>query len=262
MFITLFFFSACFSVVQASTYSGLPNDVYIKQQEEKSALEYRLQILESKISANPDASTYVLQDRITQLEDERNTKINYIKGRYGQLGITSQADAAIADINAKYDVQINSLKSQIKSMQVSSSAQDSLNSEINDIKQRLEVIENQKSLPENTRAVDTPVIASTSNTVATPRIPVIVPVTKTVAVAKVIISRTLSKNMKGDDVKNLQTMLAGMTGIYPEGSVTGVFGPATERAVKRFQKNNGLEATGATGPKTRALLNDLTINPI
>ena len=71
------------------------------------------------------------------------------------------------------------------------------------------------------------------------------------------ITYTLAKGMENNQVLRLQQILARYPDVYPEGSVTGYFGAATERAVKRFQKKNGLEQTGATGPKTRALLKAL-----
>lgn len=69
------------------------------------------------------------------------------------------------------------------------------------------------------------------------------------------ITYSLSKGMMNDQVKKLQEILARDPGMYPEGLVTGYFGPATERAVKLFQKKHGLEQVGYIGPKTRALLN-------
>lgn len=60
---------------------------------------------------------------------------------------------------------------------------------------------------------------------------------------------------RGEYVKELQTLLSKYPSIYPEALVTGYFGPITERAVKRFQKDNGIEQAGRVGPKTRALLN-------
>lgn len=41
--------------------------------------------------------------------------------------------------------------------------------------------------------------------------------------------------------------------------VTGYFGPLTEAAVKRFQQKYGIEPIGIVGPKTRAVLNKLTV---
>lgn len=63
--------------------------------------------------------------------------------------------------------------------------------------------------------------------------------------------------MENSQVLRLQQILARYPDIYPEASITGYFGPATEKAVKRFQKKNVLEQTGSTGVKTRAILNAL-----
>ncbi|MFA6339137.1 MAG: peptidoglycan-binding domain-containing protein [Candidatus Paceibacterota bacterium] len=39
--------------------------------------------------------------------------------------------------------------------------------------------------------------------------------------------------------------------------VNGSFGPATTRAVKRFQQKYGISQTGTVGPVTRAKINEL-----
>ncbi len=69
------------------------------------------------------------------------------------------------------------------------------------------------------------------------------------------ITYALAKGMENGQVTRLQQILARDPFIYPEGLITGYFGPATERAVKAFQKKHGLEQVGYTGPMTRALLN-------
>jgi murein L,D-transpeptidase YcbB/YkuD len=71
------------------------------------------------------------------------------------------------------------------------------------------------------------------------------------------ITYALAKGMENNQVLRLQQILAKYPEIYPEASVTGYFGTVTEKAVKRFQKKYGLEQTGTTGPKTRAILNAL-----
>jgi hypothetical protein len=63
--------------------------------------------------------------------------------------------------------------------------------------------------------------------------------------------------MKNDEVKTLQEFLKQFPNIYPEGLVTGYFGPLTEAAVKRFQAKNIIESIGIVGPKTRAKINEL-----
>ncbi|MEK7246025.1 MAG: peptidoglycan-binding protein, partial [Pseudomonadota bacterium] len=60
-----------------------------------------------------------------------------------------------------------------------------------------------------------------------------------------------------DEVEELQKFLKQFPDIYPEGLVTGFFGPRTEEAVKRLQERAGIEAEGIVGPKTRAKLNEL-----
>ena len=69
--------------------------------------------------------------------------------------------------------------------------------------------------------------------------------------------RQLRFGMTGDDVKLLQEILATDSDIYPEGLITGYFGPMTERAVKRFQKKVGLEQVGNVGPKTFSKINEI-----
>lgn len=59
----------------------------------------------------------------------------------------------------------------------------------------------------------------------------------------------------------VQNFLAKDPDVYPEGSVTGFFGPATQRAVKRFQEKHGIEPVGFVGPATRAKLNELMGTP-
>ncbi|HEX2792703.1 MAG TPA: peptidoglycan-binding protein [Candidatus Paceibacterota bacterium] len=61
------------------------------------------------------------------------------------------------------------------------------------------------------------------------------------------------------EVTRLQTVLALDAAIYPEGLVTGYFGPATDKAVKALQAKNGLAKAGdsgygVVGPKTSAAL--------
>ncbi len=69
--------------------------------------------------------------------------------------------------------------------------------------------------------------------------------------------KTLQQGASGNDVKTLQTLLAGDLEIYPEGKITGFFGPMTAKAVKKFQKKYGLDQVGFVGPKTLKKLNEL-----
>lgn len=58
---------------------------------------------------------------------------------------------------------------------------------------------------------------------------------------------------EGDTVKSVQKLLIKL-GYLAKGSATGYFGDATDKAVRNFQKNNGLTADGNVGRKTMALL--------
>ena len=66
--------------------------------------------------------------------------------------------------------------------------------------------------------------------------------------------RSLSRGMSGDDVRDLQELLAEDRDVYPEGLITGFFGSLTEKALKKFQGKHGIETVGIFGPQTRARL--------
>ncbi|MBM2817843.1 MAG: Serine-rich adhesin, platelet-type, partial [Parcubacteria group bacterium] len=70
-----------------------------------------------------------------------------------------------------------------------------------------------------------------------------------------VFNKNLSRGSKGEDVSNLQRILAQDKTIYPEGIVSGVFGPMTEKAVKKFQAKYSLPQVGIVGPATRGILN-------
>ena len=74
-----------------------------------------------------------------------------------------------------------------------------------------------------------------------------------VATGGSVFSRNLNVGSTGDDVRNLQTRLLG-EGFF-KGSVTGYFGPITQKAVKAFQAKYGIDQLGIVGPATRAQLN-------
>ncbi len=59
----------------------------------------------------------------------------------------------------------------------------------------------------------------------------------------------LKKGSKGRDVEDLQKALNKLK-IKPQLTVDGIFGPATEKAVKLFQKKAGLKTDGLVGPQT------------
>lgn len=68
---------------------------------------------------------------------------------------------------------------------------------------------------------------------------------------------TLKQGDKGENVKMLQQLLASDPTLYPEGTVSGFFGPRTAAAIKRFQKRHGIEQAGNFGPKTLKKFNEI-----
>ena len=73
-------------------------------------------------------------------------------------------------------------------------------------------------------------------------------------------TRTLSVGAQGISVSALQTILTAQQ-VY-SGPVTGYFGPLTRNGVAALQNKYGLEQTGTLGPKTLALLNQLSAAPV
>lgn len=63
---------------------------------------------------------------------------------------------------------------------------------------------------------------------------------------------------KSNQTKLLQQILASDPDIYPEGLITGFYGPLTTKAVKKFQKKYKIyPINGKVGPKTLAKLNEV-----
>lgn len=76
------------------------------------------------------------------------------------------------------------------------------------------------------------------------------------------INRDLSEGMRHEQVKTLQVLLGRDTEVYPDGRVTGFFGPLTRAAVQAFQRKHGIAKPGVmgygrVGPATRAKLSEL-----
>jgi len=79
------------------------------------------------------------------------------------------------------------------------------------------------------------------------------------------VTTTLDFGSSGSQVTELQTYLATSASIYPEGLITGYYGPLTQAAVQRFQAAQGIVSSGSptttgygrVGPMTIARLNIL-----
>ncbi len=85
---------------------------------------------------------------------------------------------------------------------------------------------------------------------------------KTAAASPSLLKADLARGSQNSEVSMLQALLAQDKALYPEGSVTGLFGPATERAVKRFQAKYGISQVGRVGPATREKLNQVYLNAV
>lgn len=72
-----------------------------------------------------------------------------------------------------------------------------------------------------------------------------------------MLTRQLQEGMSGADVSALQSFLAADPTIYPQGLVTGYFGPLTFAAVSNFQARSGISAVGRVGPITLASINSI-----
>src|SRR3989344_3918714 len=72
-----------------------------------------------------------------------------------------------------------------------------------------------------------------------------------------LLSLQLRRGMSGEEVEALQEILSQDSSIYPEGLITGFFGPLTENAVRKFQRKYGIDSIGQVGPLTRVRLNAL-----
>lgn len=73
-----------------------------------------------------------------------------------------------------------------------------------------------------------------------------------IALAQSADAALYKRGSSGDTVTQIQTRLKSWG--YYSGSVDGIYGSATERAVRYFQRKNGLAADGQAGDKTLAAL--------
>lgn len=71
--------------------------------------------------------------------------------------------------------------------------------------------------------------------------------------AEIYTGRVLSEGIEGEDVRRLQTFInlaADNFSYIPRLTVDGIYGPATENAIRIIQERNGLPVSGITGPAT------------
>jgi len=72
-----------------------------------------------------------------------------------------------------------------------------------------------------------------------------------------VLREGIKEGSTGDDVMEIQEILASDRSIYPAGLKTGFFGPMTREAIKRFQEKFGLEVTGVIDAETRTALDTI-----
>ena len=71
------------------------------------------------------------------------------------------------------------------------------------------------------------------------------------------LTKRLYMGSKDDEVKTLQQLLSTDTEIYPEGLITGYYGPLTMKAVMKMQMKAGLPVTGQLDDHTIARINEI-----
>lgn len=105
----------------------------------------------------------------------------------------------------------------------------------------------------------TPAVPATPSEAAKPS-----PVAQLVSPA---FNKDLQLGSRGDDVKRLQELLKTDKDVYPEGLVTGYYGPLTKAAILKLQMKHGVIKTdrdrgaGRLGPKTRAKVKEVFESP-
>lgn len=72
-----------------------------------------------------------------------------------------------------------------------------------------------------------------------------------------LVDREIMQGTTSEAIRKVQELLAIDPTLYPEGHVTGMFGPMTREALKRLQARYGLEQTGRLDAPTREVLNEL-----
>lgn len=102
-----------------------------------------------------------------------------------------------------------------------------------------------------TAAPATPLVVAT-----TPSAPAVSAPVSVVSMAPVLM-KEINPGARSDEVMKLQELLAQDSEIYPDGIVSGYYGPKTTAAVRKFQQKYGLPAVGRVGPATLAKINEV-----
>ncbi len=68
-----------------------------------------------------------------------------------------------------------------------------------------------------------------------------------------ILTDDLSYGVTNASIEKIQKLMATDSEIYPDGTISGFFGPKTQDALRRFQVRFGLDPVGVVGPSTKAI---------
>jgi hypothetical protein len=112
LFLTLVLSFITTNTVIAYNPYGISDGLYMKLQEEKSAIEYRISQLETSSYNSPGLSSMNIESRINDLERERDSKKNYATGTYAKYGATEMLKVALDKIDEEYDAKISVLEDQ------------------------------------------------------------------------------------------------------------------------------------------------------
>ena len=114
-----------------------------------------------------------------------------------------------------------------------------------------------------------PKTTTTTTTTAKPTTPVVTaPVVAPVVSAPVsvsmapVLTKEINPGARSDEVMKLQELLAQDPSVYPDGIVSGYYGPKTVAAVRKFQAKHGLPVVGRVGPSTLAKINEVLGSPV
>ena len=74
---------------------------------------------------------------------------------------------------------------------------------------------------------------------------------------RTLLKANITEGTTDEDVKKIQEILASDPTIYPQGIISGYYGPLTREALKRFQSKFDLEVTGTITDETQKALETL-----
>ncbi len=120
----------------------------LKQQQDKDALEYRLNSLQAQIQGDPQTMISTIDGRITALQTQRDQEINVMRDTYANHGIMIQFDSKLAEINTNYDSQISTLQQQKSNYASQIANEQQRQQQIADLKKQIENVDKETDAAE------------------------------------------------------------------------------------------------------------------